>query len=104
MTNYNPYHNDKGESIMIIIVVIMAFIAFCIIKRIKYNKLESDVLQELGFPNWNVVSCIDKNVTVKSRQSLEKYDDIKFFKTTVNFLKRKTLLKENTTSLALVIL
>lgn len=95
MTNYNPYHNDKGESIMIIIVVIMAFIAFCIIKRIKYNKLESDVLQELGFPNWNVVSCIDKNVTVKSRQSLEKYDDIKFFKTdgklsqAENSLKRK---------------
>ena len=80
---------------MIIIVVIMAFIAFCIIKRIKYNKLESDVLQELGFPNWNVVSCIDKNVTVKSRQSLEKYDDIKFFKTdgklsqAENSLKRK---------------
>jgi hypothetical protein len=42
--------------------------------------LETEVLKKLGFPNWNVVSYYDEYVTVKSRQSLEKYDDVKFFK------------------------
>ena len=46
----------------------------------KYKKLEAVVLNELGFSSWNVVSYYDERVTVKSRQALEKYDDIKFFK------------------------
>ena len=46
----------------------------------KYKKLESEVLEKLGFKDWNIVSYIDENVVVKSRQSLEKYDAVKFFK------------------------
>ena len=46
----------------------------------KYKKLESEVLSKLGFKDWNIVSYIDENVVVKSRQSLEKYDAVKFFK------------------------
>lgn len=42
--------------------------------------MEREVLKELGFLNWNVIANIDTYVTVKSRQTLEKYDDIKFFK------------------------
>ena len=46
----------------------------------QYRKLDDDVLSELGLKNWNVISDIDEYVIVKSRQALENYDDIKFFK------------------------
>ena len=53
---------------------------FLIIRDKKYKELESEVLRKLGFKNWNIIAYIDENVIVKSRQSLEKYDEIKFFK------------------------
>ena len=46
----------------------------------KYKKFENEVLAELGFSDWNMVSFYDVEVTVKSRQALEKYDDVKYFK------------------------
>lgn len=46
----------------------------------EYNKLQSDALIELGYQKWNIVSYFDMYVTVKSRQALEKYDEIKFFR------------------------
>lgn len=64
----------------IIVVAVIAVLVFKIISKIKYDKLETEVLKELGFSNWNIIPCIDKSVTVKSRQALDKYDDIKFFK------------------------
>ena len=64
----------------LVIFIIIAIITFKIITSVQYKKLEKEVLSELGFSNWNIVSNIDEYVTVKSRQSLEKYDDIKFFK------------------------
>lgn len=64
----------------LILVVIILIAVFKINKVQKYKKLEAEVLSELGFPNWEMISCIDECVTVKSRQTLEKYDDIKFFK------------------------
>ncbi len=63
-----------------ILVVIILVAAFKIIKAQKYKKLEAEVLSELGFTNWEMITYIDEYVTVKSRQTLEKYDDIKFFK------------------------
>lgn len=67
----------------------------------QYQKLENDVLKKLGFPNWNIISYFDEYVTVKSRQALEKYDDIKFFKenkeklvSAENCIKRKTHVAE----------
>lgn len=64
----------------IIIVTVIIILVFKFIKEMKYIKLETAVLQELGFDNWDIVSYIDRNVIVKSRQALEKYDNIKFFK------------------------
>lgn len=46
----------------------------------KYKELAAEVLRALGFSGWNIVPYYDEYVTVKSRQSLEKYDDTKFFK------------------------
>lgn len=62
------------------IALLVAFVAFKIIAKIDYNNMESAVLQELGFKDWNIVPYFDYSVTVKSRQTLEKYDDIRFFK------------------------
>ena len=64
----------------LILVVIILIAVFKINKAQKYKKLEAEVLSELGFPNWEMISYIDERVTVKSRQTLEKYDDIKCFK------------------------
>ncbi len=64
----------------LVILIIITIIVFKIIMSVQYKKLEREVLIELGFSNWNIVSSIDEYVTVKSRQTLEKYDDIKFFK------------------------
>lgn len=64
----------------LILVAIVIFATFKIIKAQNYKKLESEVLSELGFLNWKMISYIDEIITVKSRQTLQKYDDIKFFK------------------------
>ncbi len=66
--------------LIIIIAIIVIIAATKSINEKKYRELEAEVLKKLGFSNWNIVSYIDENVTVKSRQTLEKYDDIKFFK------------------------
>lgn len=65
-----------------IVIVVLAFIGLAVksVNDEKYRELESEVLKKLGFRNWNVVSYFDKCVTVKSRQALEKYDYVKFFK------------------------
>lgn len=63
-----------------ILFVIILFVIFFEIRDRKYKKLEKDVLNELGFSDWNIISGVDEHVTVKSRQAFEKYDDIKFFK------------------------
>lgn len=56
------------------------FIISAIVLKIIYNKLESDILYELGFYSWGIIPYIDASIGVKSRQTLEKYDYIKFFK------------------------
>lgn len=63
-----------------VLAIIIIIIAFRIITKQQYKKLEAEVLRELGFSSWNIVPYFDEYVTVKSRQTLEKYDDIKFFK------------------------
>ena len=64
----------------LVLAIIVTIIAAKIITEQKYKKLEAEVLRELGFSNWDIISYFDEYVTVKSRQTLEKYDDIKFFK------------------------
>ena len=65
---------------ILVLVIIIIIVAVSIILEQKYKQLEKEVLKELGFSNWNIISYFDEYVTVKSRQTLEKYDDIKFFK------------------------
>ncbi len=64
----------------LIVAIIVTIVMVKIIIEQKYKKLEAEVLRELGFSKWNIISYFDEYVTVKSRQTLEKYDDIKFFK------------------------
>lgn len=70
----------EGEEMILVIAVIILIIVVKLIMDKKYKELEAAVLKDLGFSGWNLVSYIDRSVTVKSRQALEKYDDIKFFK------------------------
>lgn len=46
----------------------------------EYRELEYAALGDLHFKTWDIVPCYDLYVTVKSRQALENYDDIKFFR------------------------
>ena len=67
----------------LIILIIAIPIIVKIIKQIQeqnYRQLETQVLAELGIVNWNAVCGVDEDIIVKSRQTLEKYDEIKFFK------------------------
>ncbi len=66
--------------ILVIIAIIVTITIFKNIKEKEYRELEYEVLRELGFPSWNIISYFDENVIVKSRQALGNYDDIKFFK------------------------
>lgn len=66
--------------IIFIIAIILTVVIVKNIREKKYKELEYEVLSELGLPSWNAVSYLDACVTVKSRQALEKYDDITFFK------------------------
>ena len=65
---------------ILFIAVIIAIVVFNIVKKKKYQELEAEILKKLGFKSWNVVSYWDDEVVVKSRQALEKYDEVKFFK------------------------
>ena len=66
--------------LIIIFVAIVICIAVKVIAENKYKKMEADALHDLGFLSWNAVPYYDAEVSVKSRQTLEKYDDIKYFK------------------------
>ena len=72
----------RGYRMMYIIATILIIVAIIIIIKIgqMYKELESEVLRTLGLSNWNIISYIDECITVKSRQTLEKYDKIRFFK------------------------
>lgn len=66
--------------VIVTIVTAVIIIAVGIIIEVSYNKLATEVLRKLGFSSWNIVQFYDDNVIVKSRKTLEKYDDIKYFK------------------------
>lgn len=87
-----------------IIILFVAIIVIKIIKNKKYRELESAVLAKLEFSNWNLISYYDAYVMVKSRATLEKYDDVKFFKenkekfaVAENIIKRKDRVYEKLT-------
>ena len=62
------------------VCVLVIWLTFSILKKVKYRKLETEVFNELGISSWEIVPYFDANVRVKSRQALDKYDDVKFFK------------------------
>ena len=66
--------------IMIIIIIILIIVVINNIIEQNYKQLEAEVLKKIGFFSWNIISYFDEYVIVKSRQTLEKYDDIKYFK------------------------
>ena len=68
--------------IISLIIVVAIIVVIAVIKSInaKYKELEAEVLKKLNISSWNVVPYYDERVIVKSRQALEKYDEIKFFK------------------------
>lgn len=74
---------------VLIIVTLIVSVVFLLIKLIndtKYRKLESEVLNELGFKDWDIITYYDDKVCVKSRQTLEKYDDVRYFREHVGYL------------------
>lgn len=78
--------NDMSLIIGLIVaavIVVGVIVAIAVTKSInekKYRELESEALKKLNYSNWDFVSYFDESVIVKSRQTLEKYDDIKFSK------------------------
>lgn len=65
---------------MWIIIFLIVIIAIPFAIESQYRKLEATALNELGFSYWDVVCEYDEIVIVKSRQSLQKYDKVKYFK------------------------
>ena len=50
------------------------------LREAQFKELEASILKDLGVSNWSVFPTHDESVIVKSRQTLEKYDYIKYFK------------------------
>ena len=51
-------------------IIILIIIVVVVIRKQQYNELKREVLNTLGFDNWNFISYFDTYVTVKSRQAL----------------------------------
>lgn len=66
------------------------------LKEREYKIFESKILNELGLDNFNIFSYVDADITVKSRQALENYDDIKYFREDKEMLEKveKTIKKK----------
>lgn len=83
--------SEGVKAAMFFIVVITIVIVVLAVNHVieeKYRELEAEVLKKLGFSNWDIISYSDEYVTVKSRQALDKYDEIKFFKENKGKLER----------------
>ena len=63
-----------------VLVALAAIIAVIIYFVMKYDKLNKEILSALGYTKWNIVPYYDDSIVVKSRQSLEKYDIVRYFK------------------------
>lgn len=77
-----------GVISMFLIIFLFAIVIFVVVPLAKHDKKMNELYQELqtnvqkllGVSGWNSVPFIDDTVNVKSRQSLDKYDEIKYFK------------------------
>ena len=66
--------------ILFIALTICLFLAVKYAFKLLANELESFVLQDLNFPEWNVIPYFDVYIPVKSRKALDSYDAIRYFK------------------------
>ncbi len=84
-------------------IIILTIIVVVVIRKQQYKELKREVLNTLGFDNWNFISYFDTYVTVKSRQALANYDDIKFFKQNKEMLEKaeKTIKQKNDIAITL---
>ena len=89
--------------IWIILCIVFAVIVAKSIRKRQYEKLEAEVLNTLGVNSWNFVPYFDTYVTVKSRQALGNYDEIKFFKGNKELLEKaeETIRRKNETATAM---
>ena len=75
---------DPFKIVVILAIVVIGIVITNKILRKKREKefalLQASALRDLEFKKWDDLPYFDESVTVKSRQALEKYDDIKFFK------------------------
>ena len=62
-----------------ILAIIIRFIIKAVNEK-RYKQLKAEVINALGFLNWNIIPYVDTSVIVKSRQALEKYDAVRFLK------------------------
>lgn len=95
---------------MAIIFLVIGIIVVAIInaeikekKERQYKELSAEALNKLGFSNWGIISYFDENITVKSRQTLEKYDDIEFFRRNPEKLKQAESILKNKKDVADVV-
>ena len=65
---------------MIILLIIILVVVTRKMLKNDYEQLEKEILNHLGLSSWYIISYYDEYVRVKSRQALEKYDDVSFFK------------------------
>lgn len=74
-------------------------------RQYQYRVFKTEILTELGLSTLDLFSYFDTNVTVKSRQALENYDDIKFFRENNKMLEKveKIIEKKNNVANILII-
>lgn len=65
---------------MIILLIIILVVVTRKMLKNDYEQLEKEILNNLGFSDWNIIPYYDEQITVKSRQALLKYDDATFFR------------------------
>lgn len=69
-------------------------------KERQYKVFKTEILNELGLSTLNIFSFFDTNVIVKSRQALENYDDIKFFREDNKMLEKVEKILKNKNNIA----
>lgn len=95
--------------IIVFLVLVLALGIYSIVEKEKEEKEEKErqyrvfktkILKELGLSTLDLFPYFDTNVTVKSRQALENYDDIKFFRENNKMLEKveKIIEKKNNTA------
>lgn len=71
---------------MVLLIIAIAVVVCCLLLKEDYKLLETAVLKDLNYRSWDIIALYDRNIIVKSRQALDNYDEIKFFKEDKNRL------------------